>query len=188
MTLYGFRDRRTAENLKYIGETMHFQRNSGITRKTGSEVKIAKVTEDIDAVLNGVWLSGAALIVERKQDGTKVVTENNITLFNTTGEDLAVDDEVTVIREGQKWITVSGAAGGSGASLSMFVSTSSIPADGEGTANDRTYDGTSWTTGTNSFTIVNPWSDAVSSGKKLTAYEHSSGKWIMVQAECEDTV
>jgi len=79
MTLYGFRDRRTAENLKYIGETMHFQRNSGITRKTGSEVKIAKVTEDIDAVLNGVWLSGAALIVERKQDGTKVVTEKKTT-------------------------------------------------------------------------------------------------------------
>ena len=110
MTLYGFRDRGTAENLKYIGETMNFQRNPGVTRKTGREVRIAKVSETIDAVANEEWSSGAAVIIERKQDGTKEETTNNITLFNTTEEDLVADQEVTVIRQGEKWITLPGGA------------------------------------------------------------------------------
>jgi len=183
---YAFNTREVAEALVHVGNR-EMARKAVNPSLLGTEIITVKTPlAGIDAIA-GVVCSSAECNLAYVNKSDELVDDPNVTkvvVYNTTGEDIAGDQYIAATRQRGVWVASTG--GGGGTSISMFVSSSSIPADGEGTANDRTYDGTSWTTGTESFTIVNPWSDAVSTGKKLTAYKHSSGKWIMIQAECED--
>ena len=106
MTLYGFRDRKTAENLKHIGETMNFNRQPSIRRKTGQETMSVKVTEKIDKIDEQTkdWESGPAVEVRFGTDGVKTETKNNVTVYNTTEEDVEADTECIVVRQQQKWV------------------------------------------------------------------------------------
>jgi len=183
---YAFNTREVAEALVHVGNR-EMARKAVNPSLLGTEIITVKTpVAGIDA-RDGIDCSSAECNLAYVNKSDELVDDPNVTkvvVYNTTGEDIAGDQYIAATRQRGVWVASTG--GGGGTSISMFVSSSSIPADGEGTANDRTYDGTSWTTGTESFTIVNPWSDAVSTGKKLTAYKHSSGKWIMIQAECED--
>jgi len=106
---------------------------------------------------------------------------------------LAVDDEVTVIREGQKWITVSGAAGGSGASQSthMIVANSGITAASWPTAGTGTGDiyelasgGGSWSSiGGSSVNVRNPWEESIATGSRLICYKEGD-YYVVIQASC----
>lgn len=106
MTLYGFRDRKTAENLKHIGETMNFNRQPSINRNTGQETMSVKVTEDIDKIDEQTkdWNFGSAVEVRFGTDGAKTETKNNVTVYNTTEEDILEDTECIVFRQQQKWV------------------------------------------------------------------------------------
>lgn len=186
---YLFKSKEVAEALVGVGNHAMAGGVSG-NSLTGLEVIGVKTpVAGIDARV-GIDCGSAecTLTYVNKSDELKEdATVTKVVVYNTSEDAIAGDSFISVSRQRGLWIALSG--GGGGTSISMFVSSSSIAANGEGTANDRTYDGASWTTGTDTFTIVNPWNDAVSTGKKLTAYKHSSSdKWIMIQAECEDAV
>ena len=193
MTLYGFKDRSTAENLKQFGETMNFQRGKNVARKTGREVRIAKVDATIAAVANDEWESGTAVIIERKQDGTKVETNYGVMLYNTTDEDLVADQEVTIIRQGEKWITVTGAAGGGGGTQATHtivansgITASTWPTAGTGTGDiyELSSGGASWSSvGGGSVDVRNPWEESIDSGSVMICYKEGD-YYVVIQASC----
>ena len=187
---YSFKDKSEAYELKRIAQQSLGNTGSPIL-PTGNEVIIVKApTAGIVAISGTEITSGECtrMFVNEQATQTDITedTDYTVEVFNTTGEDIVGDSYFQAARCGTAWVSVAG--GGGGTSVAMFQSTTAITGNSEGTANVRTFDGTSWTVGTDPFTIVNPWSDSVSTGKILTAYSHSSGKWIMIQAECEDAV
>jgi len=202
VTLYGFRDKSTAENLKQFGETMRFNRTPKITRATGSETITAKITEEIAAVgLSGNRSSGTAIVVQFDGDGSKGEINTEITVFNSTSEVLAVNDQVQVVKEGAKWTTVIGSGGGGGgtdtAKTYQFKTTTSIsagnPVDGSvgsGSANLWVFNGSTFAIDSTAlYDIINPWATTVSTDKMITAYQDASypTNYILVQSECETT-
>ena len=187
---YVFNDKSEAYELKRMAQHSLGSTGSPIV-PTGNEVVIVKAPTAGIVAMSGVELTSGLctrMFLNTGIDPVEVTerTEFELDVFNTTAEDIVGDSYFQAARCGEAWISVAG--GGGGTSVAMFQSTTAISGNSEGTANVRTFDGTSWTVGTDPFTIVNPWSDDVSTGKILTAYSHSSGKWVMIQAECEDAV
>lgn len=197
-TVHAFKSGEIAEALVEVGKR-EMAGGSGSRAPTGREVRIAKTPAAgiPAATLNAGEMELESAVCEIKQTGVALttpvtkstnlvdgVTPAKIEVWNITDSTITGDTFIMAVRHGGAWIA---ATGGTGTTTAMFVSTSTITGNSEGTANIRTFNGTSWTTDTGtSYTIVNPWADDVSTAKNLTAYSHSSGKWIMIQAECED--
>ena len=185
--IYGFNSEDVAFALKGIGEE-RLTGNGSDPAPTGKEVIFVKTPAEGIPARDGTTVEEA--------DCTRVYLDEDLELqesddqtvpvANTEETMIAGDTYIKAVMLGVSWIA---ATGGTGTTTAMFVSTSTITGNSEGTANIRTFNGTSWTTDTGtSYTIVNPWADDVSTAKNLTAYSHSSGKWVMIQAECEDPV
>ena len=193
MTLYGFRDKRTAENLKQFGETLRFNRTPTVVRSTGSETVTAKIAEEIAAVDGtGKRSSGTAVVVQFDGAGDKGEINTEITVFNSTSEVLAVDDQVQVVKEGAKWTTVAGGSGGGGGSTNyVIVANSGITAATWATAGSGTGDiwelasgGGSWSAvGGSSVDIRNPWEETIASGSRMICYKDGD-YYVVIQASC----
>ena len=184
MAAYAFNSEDIALALRDLGANL-VAGNQNVFGPTGDESLFVKVpTGGISGRVGNACGEAECTLVQLDGVDLVEVTSLSMNVLNPSTDDITADSYVRVIRLGVNWVAADGAGGGT--SVAMFQSTTSIAANGEGTANIRSYDGTSWTVGTDPFTIVNPWSDSVSSGKILTAYSHSSGKWVMIQAECED--
>ena len=190
-TVHAFKSGEIADALVEVGKR-EMAGGSGSRAPTGREVRIAKTPAAgiPAATLNAGEMELESAVCEIKQTGvaltTPVTRSTKIEVWNITDSTITGDTFIMAVRHGGAWIA---ATGGTGTTTAMFVSTSTITGNSEGTANIRTFNGTSWTTDTGtSYTIVNPWADDVSTAKNLTAYSHSSGKCIMIQAECEDPV
>jgi hypothetical protein len=186
---YAFNDREIAAELKRFASGRMGTTNHPRTA-TGNEVILVKAPAAGIVGIDGTTITaGTCTKVYIDMSGADPATAEDdsveMSVLNTTSDDIAGDSIFQAARLGSLWVSVAG--GGGGMTTAMFVSTSTITGNSEGTANIRTYNGTSWTTDTGTaYTIVNPWADDVSTAKNLTAYSHSSGKWIMIQAECED--
>ena len=188
---YAFNDKGVAEELKRMANERRGTTNHPRT-PSGNEVILVRAPAAGIVGIDGATITSGdctKVYIDMTGDDPETAEDVNVelTVLNTTNEDIAGDTIFQAARLGSLWVSVAG--GGGGTTIAQFVSTTTISANGTGTANIRSYDGTSWTTDTITlYTIVNPWDDAVSSSKKLTAYSHSTGKWIMIQAECEDPV
>lgn len=188
---YAFNDKGVAEELKRFANERRGTTNHPRTA-TGNEVILVRAPAAGIAGIDGATITSGdctKVYIDMTGDDPETAEDVNVELavLNTTNEDIAGDSIFQAARLGSLWVSVAG--GGGGTTIAQFISTTTISANGTGTANIRSYDGTSWTTDTITlYTIVNPWDDDVSSSKKLTAYSHSTGDWIMIQAECEDPV
>jgi hypothetical protein len=198
MTLYGFKDRRTAENLKSFGETMNFNRTPKIVRSSGMESQLARVTAlspitKMDET-TGDMSFGDAVLYSYSQDGTRSDTDINIVVFNGTGEDLEEDDDIEVVRVGEKWVKLSGSGGG-GSAIYQLQSTTLVTAAsgltvGSGSANilELQTGGTAYIalTGT-PVDVRNPWAESIELGSIITAHKDTVGGvdyFIVIQASC----
>ena len=165
---------------------MNFERGRKIGAPDGLETILVKAPSDgIDAKASGQCSSAQCFVVHITEDGEVVDNTNEVEVWNFAEEDVEADAYISCFRFRGSWVF--GGGGGGGTAVKMFKSTSAITANGSGTAVEYIYtDGVGWANGVDSFDIINPWADAVSTAKKLTAYEDASGKWVMIQAECED--
>ena len=185
MTVFGFNDKENAQTLNRLASNIRGKTNAG-QQRNGEDALIVQVPagETLDA---RVGADVGTLHCEIQQLGTDATLSDSgrtCLVYNKGLTAFQAGEYIDVVRQKSLWIAI---AGGGGTAVKMFKSTSTISANGSGTAVEYIYtDGSGWADGVDSFDIINPWSDEVSSAKKLTAYEDASGKWVMIQAECED--
>lgn len=198
MTLYGFRDRNTAENLKHIGETMSFNRTPKIVRATGKEVQLAKITatEPIEKKddVSGDMSYGDAVLYSYNQEGVKKDTDINVVVFNGTDTDLEEDDEVEVVRIGEKWVKLSG-GGGVGSAIYQLQATTLITAASGLNVGSGFADILELQPGATAYIALigvpvdvrNPWEESIELGSMITAHKDTQDGvdyFIVIQASC----
>jgi len=184
MTVYGF-NKGNAQTLNRLASAINGKTNTG-TQRNGEDALIVQVPAG-ETLAARVGADVGTLLCEIQQLGTDATLSdsgNTCLVYNKGLVAFQAGEYIDVVRQKSLWIAI---AGGGGTAIKMFKSTTAITANGSGTAVEYIYtDGVGWANGVDSFDIINPWSDAVSTAKKLTAYEDASGKWVMIQAECED--
>ena len=185
---YTFKSKDVAKALVHVGNR-EMARKAVNPSLLGTEIITVKTpVAGIDARV-GIDCSSAECNLAYVNKSDELVDDPNVTkvvVYNTTGEDIAGDQYIAATRQRGVWVASTG--GGGGTSISMWKLTEPLAAGGEALAQSYYYDGTNWAdVPADVVTVVNPWGDSVSTGRKLTAYKHSSGKWIVVQVECEDT-
>lgn len=193
MTVFGFNNRKDAENLSYFSKTMNFERGRKIGAPDGLETILVKAPSDgIDAKVSGQCSSAQCFVVHITEDGEVEDNTNEVEVWNFTEEDVEADAYISCFRFRESWVFGSGGGGG----VRTFVATSAITGRsgntaGTGTAVSYIYNDTTGDLDTGSenppFSIVNPYTQSVSNGIVIQCKAVSGGKWEIIQAECEDT-
>lgn len=190
MTTYGFNQPK-AEILSRHASMLAGQVNGG-TEDTGEEIRIVRVPIGVTLGARSdsdpaVPLAASTFLDEydMSQVGNLKASGNELFVYNMTTTIFGEDDFLLVGKKGDYWMAIAGS--GTGSAVTMMISTTVLPANGSGSANPRSWNGT-WTTATSvTHTVINPWGDPVSTGKLITAYKNgTTDEYIMIQAECED--
>jgi len=191
MTVFGFNNRKDAENLSHFSKTMNFERGRKIGAPEGHETILVKAPSDgIDAKASGQCSSAQCFVVHITEDGDVVDNTNEVEVWNFTEEDVDADAYISCFRFRESWVFASGGGG----AIKTFQSSSAITGRnqnnaGTGTAVSYTYDDSSnlFVLGTENppYNIINPYSLQVSQGIVIQCKPCNGGKWEIVQAECE---
>jgi hypothetical protein len=190
MTVFGFNNRRDAENLSYFSKTMNFERGRKIGAPEGHETILVKAPSDgIDAKASGQCSSAQCFVVHITEDGDVVDNTNEVEVWNFTEQDVDADAYISCFRFRESWVF--DAASTSGSSLKQLTATSAITAAsgltfGTGTADILQINsgGTAYeTAGLADVDIINPWEESIASGAMLTCYKEVA-KYVIVQVSC----
>jgi hypothetical protein len=189
MTVFGFNNRKDAENLSQFSKTMNFERGRKIGAPDGLETILVKAPSDgIDAKASGQCSSAQCFVVHITEDGDVEDNTDEVEVWNFTEEDVEADAYISCFRFRESWVF---ASGGGGSSLKQLTATSAISAAsgltfGTGTADILQINsgGTAYeTAGLADVDIINPWEESIASGAMLTCYKEGA-KYVIVQVSC----
>jgi len=188
MTVFGFNNRKDAENLSQFSKTMNFERGRKIGAPDGLETILVKAPSDgIDAKASGQCSSAQCFVVHITEDGDVEDNTDEVEVWNFTEEDVEADAYISCFRFRESWVFDAT----SGSSLKQLTATSSISAAsgltfGTGTADILQINsgGTAYeTAGLADVDIINPWEESIASGAMLTCYKEGA-KYVIVQVSC----
>lgn len=190
---YAFNDRGVAEELKRIANQSRGTTNHP-RMAYGNEVILVKApAEGIDAIDGSTITAGVCTKVYIDMSGVDPETAEDssveMSVLNTTSEDIGPDAIFQAARLGSVWVSVAGGGGG-GKSVYQVVSTSSISAangsllgTGSGSRREISSNGTQLQSDGETVDIRNPWEESIESGSMMTCY-HDSGYYVVIQASC----
>jgi len=105
MTVFGFNNRRDAENLSHFSKTMNFERGRKIGAPDGLETILVKAPSDgIDAKASGQCSSAQCLVVHIADDGEVVDNTNEVEVWNFTEEDVEANAYISCFRFRESWV------------------------------------------------------------------------------------
>ncbi len=201
---YAFKSKEVAEALVHVG-------NAAMGRKPefpvilGTEIITVKTpAAGIDARVGVDCSSAACTLAYRNKSGELVdsTDHTNVTVYNTTEEDIAGDQYIAATRQRGVWVASVSGGGGGGGGDQMFQLQNSAEI---GAASGLTF-GTGSASllkinigatayedaGEPAVTMINPFEEAVPSGAMITAYKKThtfSGgstddRYVIVQVSC----
>jgi hypothetical protein len=112
MTVFGFNNRRDAENLSHFSKTMNFERGRKIGAPDGLETILVKAPSDgIDAKASGQCSSAQCFVVHITEDGEVQDNTNEVEVWNFTEEDVEADAYISCFRFRESWVFDGGSGG-----------------------------------------------------------------------------
>lgn len=113
MTVFGFNNRRDAENLSHFSKTMNFERGRKIGAPEGHETILVKAPSDgIDAKASGQCSSAQCFVVHITEDGEVVDNTEEVEVWNFTEEDVEANAYISCFRFRESWVFDGGGTGG----------------------------------------------------------------------------
>ncbi len=192
---YAFKSKEVTEALVRVGNAA-MGRNPEFPAILGTEIITVKTpVAGIDARV-GVDCSSAecTLAYLNKSDELVDSTDHtNVTVYNTTEEDIAGDQYIAATRQRGVWVASTGGGGGGGATqtthtivASSGITAASWPTAGTGTGDiyELASGGGSWSSvGGSSVNVRNPWEEAIATGSRLICYKEGD-YYVVIQASC----
>ena len=194
---YAFNDKGVAEELKRMANERRGTTNHPRTA-TGNEVILVKApAEGIAGISGSTITSGDCTKVYIDMTGVDPVTAEDVnvelTVLNTTNEDIAGNAIFQAARLGSLWVSVAGGGGGGAQEMRTIVAYSAITAatwpsgtagTGTGDIHELSVDGGGWSSiGGSPVDVRNPFQETIELGSVMVCYKEGD-YYVVIQASC----